>query len=148
MEAKGKYSVGQMREGMQALMTEKVSVFRTENGLIETIEALKELKDRASKASLSSRSYAMNQELIQHWELENLLAISMVITQAALRREESRGAHFREDFPERKNEFNHHTLAYMTEFGKVSFGKRTIDMSLFEAKGKDYEKFGMIERKY
>ena len=148
MEAKGKDSLGQIREAMQAIMTEKVSVFRVESGLIETIEALKELKARADKASLSSRSCAMNQELIQRWELDNLLAVSMVMTQAALRRKESRGGHFREDFPERKDEFNYHTLAYMAEYGKVSFGKRAVDMSLFEAKGEHYEKFGMIERKY
>jgi len=148
MEAKGKDHLGQIREAMQAIMTEKVSVFRVKNGLIETIEALRELKDRADKASLSSRSCAMNQELIQRWELDNLLAGSMIMTQAALRRKESRGGHFREDFPERKDEFNYHTLAYMAEYGKVSFGKRAVDMSLFEAKGEHYEKFGMIERKY
>ena len=90
----------------------------------------------------------MNQELIHRWELDNLLAVSMVLTQAALERKESRGGHFREDFPERKDEFNYHTLASMSEFGRVSLGKRAIDMSLFEAKGEHYEKFGMIERKY
>jgi len=72
----------------------------------------------------------------------------MVIAQSALNRKESRGAHYREDFPERKAEFDHHTLAYMTEFGKVRLAKRPIDMSLFEKKGEHYEKFGMIERKY
>jgi succinate dehydrogenase/fumarate reductase flavoprotein subunit len=90
----------------------------------------------------------MNQELIQRWELKNLLAVSMVIAQGALNRKDSRGGHFREDYPERHEEFNEHTLAYMTEFGKVFFGKRPVDMSLFEAKGANYEKFGMIERKY
>jgi len=148
MEAKGKGSLGQIREAMQGVMTEKASVFRVEKGLIETIEALKELKARAHKAPLSSRGYAMNQELIQRWELDNLLAISMVMTQGALRRKESRGGHFREDFPERRDEFNHHTLASMSEFGQVSFAKRPIDMSLFEAKGEHSERFGMIERKY
>jgi succinate dehydrogenase / fumarate reductase flavoprotein subunit len=129
-------------------MTEKVSIFRIEHGLIETIEALKELKDRADRAPVSSRSWAMNQELVHRWELDNLLAVSMVMTHAALERKESRGAHFREDFPERRVEFNYHTLASMCEFGQVSLGKRPIDMSLFEAKGEHCEKFGMIERKY
>lgn len=90
----------------------------------------------------------MNQELIQRWELDNLLNVSMVITQGALNRRESRGAHFRMDFTERKEEFNHHTLAYMTEFGEISLGRRPVDMSLYEAKGEHYGKFGMIERKY
>ena len=77
-----------------------------------------------------------------------MLAVSMVCAQGALNRRESRGGHFREDFPERKDEFNHHTLAFMKEFGKVSFEKSPVDMSLYEAKDANYEKFGMIERKY
>jgi succinate dehydrogenase / fumarate reductase flavoprotein subunit len=148
MEAKGKDNVGRIRDAVQAVMTEKVSVFRVEKGLLEAIEALQELKDRADRASLSSSSYAMNQDLMQRWELDNLLRISMVIAQSALRRKESRGGHFREDFPERKNEFNYHTLASMSEYGKVHFEKRPVDMSLFEAKGAYYEKFDMIERRY
>ena len=148
METKGEESVGQIREAMQAIMTEKVSIFRTEGGLTDTIEALKELKDRADRAPVSSRSWPMNQELVHRWELDNLLVVSMVMAQAALERKESRGGHFREDFPERRVEFNYHTLASMSEFGQVSLGKRPIDMSLFEAKGEHCEKFGMIERKY
>jgi succinate dehydrogenase/fumarate reductase flavoprotein subunit len=90
----------------------------------------------------------MNQALIQRWELDNLLLLSVVTAQAALNRRESRGGHYREDFPERKDEFDFHTLASMKAYGEVSFEKRSIDMSLYEAKGEHYEKFGMIERKY
>lgn len=148
MENGGKDRIGQIREEMQTLMTEKAGIFRTENRLREAIEALKGLKERADKSSLSSRSLTMNQDLIQRWELDNLLAVSMVIVQGALYRKESRGGHFREDFPERKDEFNHHTLAYMTEPGRVNLGKRPVDMSLYEAGGENYEKFDMMERKY
>jgi len=148
MDAQRKDNLGRIREEMRALMTEKVGVFRTEQGLTEAVEALEELKERADGTALSSRSLTMNPDLVQRWELENLLSISMVIAQAALRRRESRGGHFRMDFPERKDEFNHHTLATMTQFGKVGFSQRPIDMSLFEEKGKDYERFGMLERKY
>ncbi len=148
MEGQGKDNFGQIRREMQSLMTEKVGVFRTESGLHEAIETLKELQERADKTPLSSPTLTMNQELIQRWELDNLLVVSMVTAKAALERRESRGGHYREDFPERKDEFNYHTLASMKAFGEVNFDKRAIDMSLYEAKGDHYERFGMIERKY
>ena len=109
---------------------------------------LEELQQQAKEVNISLRSLTMNQELVQRWELKNLLAVSMVIAQAALHRKDSRGGHFREDFPERHEEFDAHTLTYMIEFGKVTFGERPVEMSLYEAKGANYEKFGMIERKY
>ena len=90
----------------------------------------------------------MNPDLIQHWEVDSLLANSMTIAQSALHRRESRGGHFRDDFPERSDAFNYHTLAFMTEFGKVRLEKRPVDMSIYEAKGEHYENFGIIERKY
>ena len=90
----------------------------------------------------------MNQELVQRWELDNLLAVSMIMTQAALHRRESRGAHFREDFSERSDTFNYHTLISMTQFGEVTLGRREVDMSIFEKGGEDSEKFGIIERVY
>ena len=148
MDARGEDNLGRIREDMRFVMTEKVGVFRNEKGLQEAVEALGELKERVDKTALSTKSLTMNPELVLRWELENLLIVSMVIAQGALARRESRGGHFRVDFPERKDEFNHHTLAGMTQFGKVLFGQRPIDMSLYEAKGEHHEKFGMLERKY
>lgn len=148
MEQEGRDNLGQIREEMRMLMTEKVGVFRTGEGIRQAIEALEELKERVGKATLSSRSLTMNQELIQRWELHNLLSVSTFIAQGALNRRESRGGHFREDFPERKDQFNYHTLAYMTESGHVELGQRPIDMSIYEERQEHYEKFGMIERKY
>lgn len=148
MESTGEGNIGQIRDEMRSLMTEKVGVFRTEEGLTEAIEKLKELKERADKIALATRGLRMNQDLVQHWELENLLQVSMVIAQSALWRRESRGGHSRMDYPERKDQFNHHTLAFMSEFGEVRFEKRPVDMSIYETKGEHYEKFGIIERKY
>jgi succinate dehydrogenase / fumarate reductase flavoprotein subunit len=148
LEADGKDNTGQIREKLRTLMTENVGIFRNDQGLSKTIDTLKGLRNRADKTALCSKSLRMNQELLQHWELDNLLCISMIITRAALNRKESRGAHYREDFPERSDEFNHHTLISMKEFGKVDFGKRDVDMSIFREEGEFYEKFGIIERKY
>ncbi|MBW2138859.1 MAG: FAD-binding protein [Deltaproteobacteria bacterium] len=148
LEAKGGENTGEIRRELQSLMTEKVGIFRTESGLAQAMEALRELKERAQGAALHKKGLTMNQELIQRWELENLLSLAMVTAAGALERRESRGAHFREDHPERSDDFNHHTLAYMRDFDQVKLGKRPIDMSLCQEGGPHSEKFGMLERKY
>jgi succinate dehydrogenase / fumarate reductase flavoprotein subunit len=146
--AQGQEHYAEVRDALRVLMMDKVGVFRNEKGLTEAVEELKTLKDRAKNIRLSSKSLVMNQDLIQLWELHHLLDVSVVIARSALARKESRGAHCREDYPERSPNFQYHTLAYMTEYGDVKLDKRPIDMSIFEAKGEHYEKFGIIERKY
>jgi len=148
LEADGHDNIGQIREAMRAVMTEKVGVFRSEAGILEAIEGLKELKERADKTALLSKELVMSQELVQRWELDNLLAVSMIIAQAALNRKESRGAHFREDFPERQDTYNYHTLTTMKEFGRIEFNKREVEMSVFESGGEHADKFGLIARNY
>jgi succinate dehydrogenase / fumarate reductase flavoprotein subunit len=148
LDAKGKESVGMIRQEMRKLMTEKVGVFRIEKGMQKAIASLIAFKERAGEAAISTKSLRMNQELLERWELDNLLDNAMVITQGALMRTESRGAHFREDYPGRSDAFQFHTLVSTTEFGKVSFGKRSIDMSLHESKGEHCEQFRVMPRKY
>jgi len=130
------------------MMTEKVGVFRTAEGISAAAEQLLELKQRAGKAALVCKELKMNQELIYRWELDNLLSVALVITTAALARKESRGAHYRDDFPERSDAFNYHTLASMKKFGEVELGRREVDMSIFEAGGENHEKFDILERTY
>jgi succinate dehydrogenase / fumarate reductase flavoprotein subunit len=148
LENKNEENIEQIREDMRRMMTENVGVFRSEDGLSTAIRTLFVFKERVSGAALRSRGLQMNQELVQRWELDNLLSVSMVIAQGALRRRESRGGHARVDFPHRHDEFNSHTLAYMLDFGKILFSNRPVDMSIYEAKGENFEKFGMMERKY
>jgi succinate dehydrogenase / fumarate reductase flavoprotein subunit len=148
LEAQGGERHADIRHALRVLMTDKVGVFRTEDGLTEAIEELKALKERAMRMELSSKSLVMNQELLQFFELDHLLDVSIVIAHGALHRRESRGGHNREDYPERSPEFQYHTLAHMTEYGKVTLGRRTIDMSIYDAGGEHREKFGIIERQY
>ena len=148
LASQGIESFAKIRDTLQNLMMEKVGIFRTEKHLLEAIEKLKELREKAKHIPIGTTSLKANQNLWQIWELNNLIAVSMVITHGALARKESRGAHFREDYPERSDEFDYHTFAYMPEFDKITFGKRPIDMSMFEAKGEHFELFDYIERKY
>lgn len=148
LHAQGKDHYGPIRDSLRRVMMDRVGVFRHETGLTQAIEQLLELKARSSQLALSSKTLVMNQELIQFWELDHLLDVSLVIAKCALARKESRGAHYREDYPDRSPDFHYHTLAYMPEYGKVTLDKRPIDMSIFVAGGKHQEKFGIIERKY
>jgi len=148
LEAHGSENVGMIRQEMRELMTRNVGVFRTENGMQEAIASLIALKQRITEAAISTKDMRMNQELLERWELDNLLDNAMTIAQGALMRKESRGAHFREDYPERSDEFQYHTLVSMVEFGRASFGKRPIDMSIHESKGEHYEQFRIMPRKY
>ncbi|MFW6148062.1 MAG: FAD-binding protein [Thermodesulfobacteriota bacterium] len=148
LNSQGSESYAKIRDSLRVLMKEKVGIFRSEKPLNEAIEQLKELKERAAHIPPSTASLRANQHVWQVWELNNLITVSMTLAQGALARKESRGGHYREDYPDRNNEFNYHTLVYMPEFGEVSFDKRPIDMSIFEAKGERYELFDYIERKY
>ena len=138
--AKGKDNIGQIRNTLRTVMTDKVSVFRTEDGIREAIETLRELKTRAEQTAIIGRNMAMNQELVQRWEIDNLLAVSMAICEAALHRKESRGAHFRDDFPDRRDEFNYHTLVSMPAFGEIKLGQRKGGYEHLQRRGRELRK--------
>lgn len=148
LEAKGNERLGAIRERLRDLMTQKAGVFRKESALQEAISDLLELKTRASNIEVPATSLAMNQQLVERWELDNLLTSAMLIAQGAVNRKDSRGGHFREDFPQRRPEFDDHTLVYMEEFGQVRLAKKPVNMSIYMEGGPQAEKFGMIERKY
>ena len=148
LEARGSENVALIRQEMREVMTRQVGVFRIEKGIEEAIASLISFKARAAKVGIATKDLRMNQELLERWELDNLLDNAMTIAQGALMRKESRGAHFREDYPERSDAFQFHTLVSMTEFGKVGFGKRPIDLSIYEAKGENFEMFKIMSRKY
>ena len=148
INSQGTESYAQIRDSLRTLMQEKVGIFRVEQPLVEAIERLKELKEKATHIPAGTASLRANQNLWQVWELNNLITVSMVIAQGALARKESRGGHYREDYPARSDEFNYHTLVNMPEFGEIAFDKRPIDRSIFEEQGEHYEFFDYIERKY
>lgn len=148
LQSQGQARVGDVREKLRGLMTEKVGVFREEKGLKEAVSQIAELKVQAMEIAILTKELAMNQELVERWELDNLLSSAMLIAQGALHRKDSRGGHFREDYPQRSSEFDSHSLLYMDGFEEVRIEKKPVDMSLHKEGGSYAEKFGMIERKY
>ena len=137
-----------IREILRNEMTQKAGVFRDEQGLGRMLEIIQELRERADAAAMLNKSPAMNPELLAHWELDNLLDVSQLIVFSARERRESRGGHFRDDHPRRKDEYNHHTLAWLDASKQVELGKRPVDQSILKAGGKHCEKFEIMERRY
>jgi len=148
LKTTGSENSGKIKSIMRQVMTEHLSVFRTEKGILQALQAVEQLHEQSGKIAIKEKALPMNPELLMRWELDNLLGLAKIIARAALQRKESRGAHYRDDFPQRRDAFNHHTLVSMNSRGEVQFRKRDVDMSIFDARKENYEKFGLIQRKY
>ena len=107
-----------LRDELKALMTDQVGIFRRESDLLSAKEKIRELKERFGRIGIKQKRLAFNNEWIQYLELEGMLHVAEVITEGALARKESRGSHFRTDYPERDDEhWLRHTFAYKTPAG-------------------------------
>jgi succinate dehydrogenase / fumarate reductase, flavoprotein subunit len=118
LESKGTECVAALRERLQCLMTEECSVFRKGQALEGAYVEILHLKKRALNIGLTNKSKVFNYELQEALELNNMLRVAEVIVYSALRRTESRGAHFRSDYPERNDEqWLRHTFVNETPTG-------------------------------
>ena len=99
---------------MQLIMQNHAGVFRTEKTLKKGIEKLATTLESFNAVSVSDKGLIWNTDLIETFELENLLGQAMITMQCALKREETRGAHARDDFPERDDEnWLKHSLGWL-----------------------------------
>jgi succinate dehydrogenase / fumarate reductase flavoprotein subunit len=119
-------------------MMENVGVFRIEAQMQSAIDEIGQLQARYSQVSLQDKGQAFNTELLEAIELGYLLDLAELTATSALARQESRGAHSREDFPERDDEnWLKHTLAYRTEDG-VDLKYKPVSITRFEPKPRTY----------
>ncbi len=115
LHQQGREKIYEIREGMQTLMMEKGSVFRNEEGLKKGIKEIQALKESYKEIELKDKGRVFNYELMEAFELGHQLNLAEVILVSALHRRESRGAHYREDFPGRADRyFLKHTLVFKT----------------------------------
>jgi succinate dehydrogenase / fumarate reductase flavoprotein subunit len=109
----GRERADDLRQQMQSLMMDQASVFRTEGGLKSAIGLVQRLQERLKRMAIRNRGRIFNYELMEALELHHQLVLSEVILTSALHRRESRGAHFREDYPERDDAaYLKHTLVF------------------------------------
>jgi succinate dehydrogenase / fumarate reductase flavoprotein subunit len=139
MKSTGKETSGTIRAELQESMMENVSVFRQKNSLTAALDKIRQLKTRYQSLSIQDKGNCFNRDLLDAIELGHLLDLAEVITQGALKREESRGAHSREDFPERDDEkfLSHTMMRYDAAKGPQIFTK-PVAVTKFEPKERKY----------
>jgi succinate dehydrogenase / fumarate reductase flavoprotein subunit len=112
--ANGKEKVAQLRKELQETMDKNAQVFRTEETLNEALEKIAELRARYENISIQDQGKRFNTDLLEAVELGFLLDLAEVTVVACRERRESRGAHLREDYPDRNDKkFMVHSMAYL-----------------------------------
>lgn len=112
-DATGTERVSILRRELQETMDANVMVFRTEQTIKTAVEKIAELRERYLNVSIQDKGKRFNTDLLEAIELGNLLDLAEVMAVSALARKESRGGHYREDYPNRDDvNFMRHTMAY------------------------------------
>jgi len=128
-----------IREELQNSMTDNAGVFRTAKTLENQIVIIKKLLKRYQNIRIDDKSNTFNTELQEALELEHMLEYSLFIVEGGLAREESRGAHYREDFPTRDDEkFLKHTYAYMDSDYNMRHEYADVVLGKFELQERTY----------
>jgi succinate dehydrogenase / fumarate reductase flavoprotein subunit len=141
MDGNGEENIEQLALALKDVMTEKVGIYRSEEKLAEAVAEIRELKARFKNVSLMDKSKRFNTDLLAAIEAEHLISFSDVVATGALERKESRGAHFRTDFPKRDDKnWIKHTLAKKNEDGVPELSYKDVFI--------DWEKYPPQERKY
>ena len=135
----GSERVTDLREELQQCMTANAGAFRSKKTLDIAIKTIKQLRKKYLNIRIKDKSTVFNTELQEAIEFGHMLDYSLFIVESAAARNESRGAHFREDFDTRNDgEFLKHTMAYMDENGEISLDYMDVVLGKHELKARTY----------
>jgi len=128
--AKGSMRTSEIRRNMQRNMQNHAAVFRDEKTLSEGVSHMAEIWKSFDQLQISDHSLVWNSDLVEAFELDNLRSQALVTITSALNRKESRGAHAREDYPDRDDKnWMKHTLAWLDNKGKTTIDYRPVHLN-------------------
>jgi succinate dehydrogenase / fumarate reductase flavoprotein subunit len=134
----GNIRIEKLRQALQDCMTEYCGVFRTQAVMQAGLAKLQELQGQYQHIYLDDQGKLWNTEIIEALELRSLLVVAQLILTSALYRQESRGAHYREDYPQREDaNFLKHTLAYYSPVG-IEIDYLPVKITMFEPQERKY----------
>lgn len=129
---------GHISDEMQVTMMEQVGIYRNEKDMGTAVDKINELRQRYQTVRVQDTTKQFNTDLLEIIELGNLLDLSLITAASALNRQESRGAHSREDYPDRDDDkWLVHSLAYL-EGDSVRLEEKSVDTSIWEPKPRTY----------
>jgi succinate dehydrogenase / fumarate reductase flavoprotein subunit len=136
--ANGQERAADIRSTLQETMMDHVGVFRENPGLETALDTIKELQERYQHIRVDDRGRRFNTEVLEAFELGSLLDLAEVTTISGLARTESRGAHWREDFPKRDDvNWLRHTLAYRRD-GETALRYKPVTITQWQPKERIY----------
>ncbi len=139
LQSQGPERVARLREELAEAMMTYCGIFRNEADLQKMLGILADLRERYRKIRLDDRGRVFNQDLLEAWELGCLLDVAEATVRSALQRTESRGAHMREDYPERDDQnWLKHTLIYRTSDGTFAFRYKPVVITRFQPQARTY----------
>ncbi|HDO35876.1 MAG TPA: FAD-binding protein, partial [Nitrospirae bacterium] len=134
----GVEDMGEVRMDLQSKMMDRCSVFRNEDDLKGLVDELREIQERTLRVAVKDRGRVFNTDLLGALELRHLVTLAGVMAGSALQRTESRGAHYREDFPDRDDKnWLKHTLAFKRD-GGIEFRYKPVVISRFQPEERKY----------
>ena len=137
--AQGNEKILEVSSKMKTVMMDSVGMFRTGEGMQSTLETVRELRERFKHIPLHDEGKIFNTEMINLWELGNLLEIAEVVTVSALARTESRGAHARDDYPKRDDvNWLKHTLSWVKPNGEIELRYKPVVITKYQPKERVY----------